>query len=84
MSKRAAAARWKWERLWPLVSMGKAKMNAVQKTELVTRLQESRRDEEAARPTVLKARPVKNPRTYAEMLEHAKKRFAKTLAYLAR
>jgi hypothetical protein len=60
-------------------------MNAVQKTELATRLQESRRgEEEAAQPTVLKARPVNNPRTYAEMLEHAKKRFAKTLAYLAR
>lgn len=35
-------------------------------------------------PAVLQARPVKNPRSFEEMLEHAKKRFSKTLAYLAR
>ena len=76
IAKKAAAVRWKLEWLGPPVSMGKAKMNAVQKTDLVTRLQESRRgEEEGVQPTVLKARPVKNPRTYAEMLEHAKKGF---------
>jgi hypothetical protein len=39
--------------------------------------------EEACAP-VLKARRIQNPRSYEEMLADAKKRFSKTIAYLAR
>jgi hypothetical protein len=45
-------------------------------------LYEIRREE--TRAPVLKARQVQNPRSYEEMLAHAKKRFSKTIAYLAR
>jgi hypothetical protein len=41
-------------------------------------------EEDASHAAVLKARPVKNPGAYEEMLRLAKKRFSKTLAYLAR
>jgi hypothetical protein len=68
----------------PILSRGTLKMNT--KTEFAERvpgLRETRK--EVVPPTaVLRARPVKNPRTYEEMLEHAKNRFPKTLAYLAR
>jgi hypothetical protein len=39
---------------------------------------------EASRPAVFEARPLKNPPSYAEMRAEIKKRFAKTLAYLAK
>ena len=35
-------------------------------------------------PKVLRARPVKNPRSYQEMLDDGKKSHPKTLEYLAR
>jgi len=59
-------------------------MNAVRKFgfQKVAPLYEVCREE--ARAPVLKARPVQNPRSYEEMLAHAKKRFSKTIAYLAR
>jgi len=59
-------------------------MNAVRKIDFqhVATLHEIRPVETCAPP--LKARPVQNPRSYEEMLTHAKKRFSKTIAYLAR
>jgi hypothetical protein len=40
--------------------------------------------ESNAQPRVLKARPVKNPRSLEEIITDAEKKFPKTLAYLAR
>ena len=56
-------------------------MNAVRKNEFIATPREGGNE---ACSAVLQARPVKNPRSFEEMLEHAKKRFSKTLAYLAR
>ncbi len=58
-------------------------MNAAPKLDFVTE-PHGRSNETAGSAFPLKARPVKNPRSYEEMREHAKNRFSKTLAYLAR
>jgi hypothetical protein len=60
------------------------RINAVRKLDFqnAAGLYEIRREE--TRAPVLKARQVQNPRSYEEMLAHAKKRFSKTIAYLAR
>jgi len=69
----------------PALPSGNTEMNAVRKNEFNEFVAVSRGTcNEVAHPVVLKARPVEHPRSFEEMLEHAKKRFSKTLAYLAR
>jgi hypothetical protein len=57
-------------------------MNAVRKNEFIVAHPEAHNG--IGRPVVFEARPLKNPPSYAEMRAEIKKRFAKTLAYLAR
>lgn len=68
---------------FPRPSPRRGDMNAARKVDFqnAATLHEFCR-EEARAP--LKARQVQNPRSYEEMLAHAKKRFSKTIAYLAR
>jgi hypothetical protein len=57
-------------------------MNAVKDRHFAV---EASRPEEARAPALpLRARPVKHPRSYQEMLEDGKKSFPKIIAYLAR
>lgn len=69
---------------FPRPSPRRGDMNAVRKIDFqnVAPLPEGCREETCA--PVLKARRIQNPRSYEEMLAHAKKRFSKTIAYLAR
>ena len=61
----------------------------VKKTHFVEKLEtdfdfvEERKEQRAA-VTDFKARPTKAPRSFAAMLDDIKKRFPKTLAYLAK
>ncbi len=68
----------------PRPSLRRGDTNSVRKADFqhAANLGEICREE--PRAPLLKARQVQNPRSYEEMLAQAKKRFSKTIAYLAR
>lgn len=68
----------------PRPSPRRGDMNAVRKLDFQKAATPYEICREETRAPVLKARQVQDPRSYEEMLAHAKRRFSKTIAYLAR